>query len=98
MFTSIEFKEAWENWKSHKKEKTSFPYTKTAEQMALSALFKKSHGIEDLAIASITYSMEKNWSDIYIKPKENEQPQGSASSNIRSSVQEEFNKRFAGRG
>lgn len=71
MFTSTEFITAWEIWKQHKKEKTAYPYTPTAEQKALSALFKICHGIEQLAIESIDYSIEKNWSAIYIKPNFN---------------------------
>ena len=68
MFTSIEFKDSWDMWKKHKQEQSGYPYTTTAESMALSALFKMSHGIEDLAIASILYSMENNWAKVYIKP------------------------------
>ena len=71
MFASKEFKEAWAIWKKHKEEKHNSPYTPTAEDRALSVLFKKSHGIEQLAIDSIDYSIERNWAAIYIKPIEN---------------------------
>ena len=66
MFNSPDFIEAWELWKKHKTEKHGSPYTVTGEQMALSALFKKSHGVEELAIESINTSIEKNWANIYI--------------------------------
>jgi len=67
MYTSQEFKTAWQEWKNHKQEKHGSPYTSTSEEKALSMLFKKSHGIEDLAIQSIDYSIENNWAAIYIK-------------------------------
>lgn len=101
MFKSEQFKEIWQHWKNHKAEKTSYPYTKTAEQMALSALFKKSHGVEDLAIASINWSIEKNWADIYIKPKENEaeaQYTNGKGTGFRESVQDELNRRYGSGG
>lgn len=75
MFISIEFKEAWDVWKKHKQEKHGIPYTPTSEDRALSILFKKSHGIEQLAIDSIDYSIEHNWAAIYIKPIENGRPE-----------------------
>jgi len=80
MFTSTEFKDSWDMWKKHKQEQSGYPYTATAESMALSALFKMSHGIEDLAIASIIYSMENNWAKVYIKPKEHGNRQNNGSS------------------
>jgi hypothetical protein len=79
MYKSEDFKEAWESWKRHKVEKTGSPYTVVSEERALSALFKKSHGVEKLAIDSIDYSIEKNWADIYIKPNENGNGQNNGS-------------------
>lgn len=71
MYNSIEFKTAWQEWKNHKQEKHGSPYTETSEQKALSMLFKKSHGLEQLAIDSIDYSIENNWAAIYIKTNSN---------------------------
>jgi len=67
MYTSQEFKAAWQEWKTHKQEKHGSPYTETSESMALRMLYKKSHGIEDLAIQSIEESIERNWASIFIK-------------------------------
>lgn len=71
MYNSNEFKTAWQEWKNHKYEKHGSPYTPSSEERALSSLFKKSHGIEDLAIQSIGWSIERNWADIYIKSNYN---------------------------
>lgn len=97
MYISKDFTELWAIWKQHKFEKTGAPYTNTAEQRALSVLFKKSHGIEQLAIDSIDYSIENNWSSIYIKQKEN----GAAETNgkdYRESVKDEFARRYQNGG
>lgn len=69
-FDTPEFISAWDMWKKHKKEKDFYPYTETAENQALSSLFKKCHGNEKLAIEAIEISIEKNWFNIY--PPKNE--------------------------
>jgi len=66
MFNSPLFTEAWELWKKHKQEMLGNPFTATAEERALSILFKESHGVEDLAIQSINESISNNWAKIYI--------------------------------
>jgi len=80
MFTSIEFKTAWEEWKEYYQKKTLSQYNEISERKAISSLFKKCHGIEQLAIDSIDYSIEKNWASIYIKPSENGYGQNNGSS------------------
>lgn len=94
MYKSIEFLQAWKEWKQHKEEKGGYPLTSVAENKALSALYKLSHGIEELAIKSIEYSIENNWSSIYIKKSQNEEQSTEAKSEFRSKVQSEFNKRY----
>ena len=97
MYISNEFKTAWEEWKDHKKEKYGMPYTSVSERKALSKLFTISHGVESLAIDSIDYSIEHNWSSIYIKPKANgQQITGNGDTSLRADVQTEFNKRYGG--
>jgi len=98
MYNSLEFKAAWKDWKKHKQERLGSPYTETAEQRALSVLFKESHGIEDLAIKSIDESISNNWAKIYIIKNYNNGT-GQANSNgtgagYRDSVKEEFNRRY----
>lgn len=99
MFNSESFKSAWELWKKHKEERLGSPYTPTAEQRALSILFKQSHGIEDLAIQSIDESIGNNWAKIYIVKNYNNGQSGENNGQFgfRNSVQEELNKRFGGR-
>lgn len=98
MYISKEFKQAWEEWKEHKTEKYGMPYTSVSERKALARLFQTSHGVEQLAIDSIDYSIEHNWSSIYIKPKENGQQQsagaGQPNQSLRSGVQAELDKRY----
>jgi len=101
MYTSTEFKTAWKDWKKHKQERLGSPYTETAEQRALSILFKESHGIEDLAIKSIDESISNNWAKIYIIKNYNngagQTNQNNGQFGFRDSVQEELNKRYGGR-
>jgi len=100
MYNSIEFKEAWADWKKHKEQRLGSPYTETAEQRALSVLFKESHGIEDLAIKSIDESISNNWAKIYIIKNYNngagQTNQNNGQFGFRNSVQEELNKRYGG--
>ena len=100
MFISKEFRSAWIEWKQHKSEKGN-PYTPTAETMALSVLFKQSHGIEDLAIQSINYSIENNWNKIYIVKDYNngagQTNTNNGKSNFRDSVKDELDKRYGNR-
>lgn len=100
MFISTEFKEAWGLWKKHKQEKGN-PYTQTAEERALSVLFKESHGVEDLAIQSINYSLENNWNKIYIVQNYNngngQGNKNNGQSEFRNSVKEELDKRYGNR-
>lgn len=100
MYTSPEFMEVWDIWKKHYSQKNGTAYTETSESMALRMLFKKSHGIEDLAIQSIEESIEKNWAAIYIKKDYNNGKQGNPNqqqSGFRDSVKEEFNRRYGTR-
>ena len=100
MFSSIEFKTAWDEWKEYYQKKTLSQYNEISERKAISSLFKKCHGIEQLAIDSIDYSIEKNWAAIYIKPKEDGTEQQYANgqgTGYRESVQAELNKRYGGR-
>jgi hypothetical protein len=94
MYKSIEFLQSWNDWKQHKEEKGGLPLTNMAESKALSRLYKISHGIEELAISSIEFSIENNWSNIYIKKTENGEQNNEAKSEFRSKVQSEFNKRY----
>ena len=95
MYTSIDFLKAWSEWKEHKQEKFGLPYTAVAERKALAALWQKSHGIEQLAIDSIDYSIENNWSAIYIKPKDNNGTGTTATKQeFRAGVNTEFNSRY----
>jgi len=100
MYNSIEFKEAWADWKKHKEQRLGSPYTETAEQRALSVLFKESHGIEELAIKSIDESIANNWAKIYIIKNYNngagQTNQNNGQFGFRNSVQEELNKRYGG--
>jgi len=101
MFTSLNFKAAWEEWKQHKAEKHGTPYTATSESKALSALWIRSHGIEELAIASINNSIEHNWASIYIiKDYKHGQQQADPTvgeTGFRTGISAEFNKRYGGR-
>jgi len=72
MFNPDQFKTAWQEWKDHLKQKTNNAYSEISERKALSALYKRCDGREKLAIESIDYSIEKNWSAIYLKPFNNE--------------------------
>lgn len=100
MYISKEFLEAWKAWKKHKAEKGN-PYTPTAEERALSILFKESHGIEDLAIQSIDESIANNWSKIYIVKNYNngngQAGKNNGQSEFRNSVKEELDKRYGNR-
>lgn len=87
MFKSDQFLTAWNEWKEHLIEKTSMPYTSVSERKALSSLFKKCDGREQLAIDSINHSMEKNWAAIYIKPQDNGNGQNNGSSQSNSGKQ-----------
>jgi hypothetical protein len=91
MFNSPEFITTWQEWKEHKKEKHGQPYTAVSERKALATLWQKSHGVESLAIESLNWCMEMNWSGIYIKKRENERE---SNTEIRNSVQSEFAKRY----
>jgi hypothetical protein len=79
MFKSEQFIAAWDEWKQHYMETSNKPYTSVAERKALSALWQKCCGMEQLAIDSINYSMEKNWSAIYIKTNQNGQQSANGS-------------------
>jgi hypothetical protein len=94
MYKSIDFLKSWKEWKQHKEEKSGLPLTTIAESKALSRLYKLSHGIEELAIISIEYSIENNWSNIYIKKPENGEQTNETKSEFRSKVQSEFDKRY----
>lgn len=98
MYKSLEFLQAWKEWKEHKEERTGYPYTKISESKALSRLFKITHGIESLAISSIEKSMQKNWSDIYLQKSEDGEQSNETKTDFRSSVQDEFNKRYGSFG
>lgn len=100
MYISTQFREAWKAWKKHKQEKGN-PYTPTAEERALSILFKESHGVEDLAIQSIDESIANNWAKIYIV-KNYTDGTGKTSPNngqadFRNSVKNELDKRYGNR-
>lgn len=100
MFISKEFLSAWQAWKKHKQEKGN-PYTATAEERALSVLFKESHGIEDLAIQSIDESIANNWAKIYIVKNYNNGTGQTSTNNgqntFRNSVKDELDKRYGNR-
>jgi len=105
MYNTPEFTAAWDEWKTHKKEKHGMPYTSTSEDKAIARLFKESHGIEGLAIFAIEEATANNWAKVYVsesivsKYKNNgkEPDQAGQQSSLRESVKSKFNERFAGR-
>ena len=80
MFNSDQFKTAWSEWKEYLQLKTHSNYNAISERKALAALWQRCGGREDLAIASIDYSIEKNWNAVYLKPISNGNGQTNGSS------------------
>lgn len=68
LFTSNEFKEAWEEWLQYRKERKLSKYTPTGLKRTLTMLMNISDGDEKKAIAYIHFSIAQNYQGIYSDP------------------------------